>query len=78
MYHSMAKHYRIAQTFIRMLASNKLKEVQVRSIGTDNNPADTFKPLATATFVRHCLAIIGPQDAPGSPCTPNPTTSITM
>ena len=75
--HSMAKHYRIAQAFIRMLASNK--EVKVRSVGTENNPADTFtKPLATAAFVKHRLAIVGPQDAPGSPCTPGPTTSITM
>jgi len=32
----MAKHYRIAQAFIRMLASNK--ELQVRIIGTENNP----------------------------------------
>jgi hypothetical protein len=62
--HSMAKHYRIAQAFIRMLATNK--EIKACSIGTNDNPADTFtKPLLTVPFVRHRLAIMGPQDEPG-------------
>ena len=61
--HAMAKHYRIAQAFIRMLATNK--EVIVKRVGTVDNPADIFtKPLPKPSFQQHRLAIMGPQDDP--------------
>jgi len=61
--HAMAKHYRIAQAFIRMLTNNS--EVKVRRVDTADNPADAFtKPLTRIAFEKHRLAIMGPQDDP--------------
>ena len=61
--HAMAKHYRIAQAFIRMLTSDR--EVEVRRVNSQDNPADTFtKPLPRAAFETHRLAIMGPQTEP--------------
>jgi hypothetical protein len=63
--HAMAKHYRIAQAFIKMLTGTK--EVEVRRVDSAENPSDTFtKPLPQAAFDKHRLAIMGPQEAPGS------------
>ena len=63
--HAMAKHYRIAQAFIRMLTNDK--EVEVRRVDTADNPTDTFtKPLPKSAFEKHRLAIMGPQDEPGT------------
>jgi hypothetical protein len=62
--HAMAKHYRIAQAFIRMLTDSK--EVEVRRVDSADNPTDTFtKALPKAAFEKHRLAIMGPQDDPG-------------
>ena len=62
--HAAAKHYRIAQAFIRMLTAGK--EVKVLRVPTDFNQSDTLtKPLAKVLFQRHRLAIMGPQQPPG-------------
>ena len=63
--HAMAKHYRIAQAFIRMLTQSG--EVLVCRVDSELNPADTLtKPLPRISFERHRLAIMGPQAMPGS------------
>ena len=62
--HAVAKHYRIAQAFIKMLTT--AKEVDVRRVDSKMNPSDTFtKPLPKESFDRHRLAIMGPQENPG-------------
>ena len=59
--HSVAKHYRIAQAFIRQLvASGVVKGSDVRS--GDNSSDIGTKPLLSEPFARHRLAIMGPQD----------------
>jgi hypothetical protein len=61
----MAKHYRIAQAFIRMLTESKM--VNVRRVDTTENPSDTFtKALPKAAFEKHRLAIMGPQCNPSA------------
>ena len=58
--HSVAKHYRIAQAFIRQLvASGVVKGCDVRS-GENCSDIGT-KPLLTEPFVRHRYTIMGPQ-----------------
>ena len=58
--HSVAKHYRIAQAFIRQLvASGVVKGCDVRS-GENCSDFGT-KPLLTEPFVRHRYTIMGPQ-----------------
>lgn len=62
--HSIAKHYRIAQAFIRMVALGDT--VKVLRVHTDLNQSDTLtKPLAKLAFERHRDAIMGPQTPPG-------------
>ena len=60
--HSVAKHYRIAQAFIRQLVcSGVVKGSDVRS---GDNCADIgTKPLLTEAFVRHRHTIMGPQSS---------------
>jgi hypothetical protein len=59
--HSVAKHYRIAQAFIRQLVvSGVVKGSDVRS--GDNSSDIGTKPLLSEPFARHRLAIMGPQD----------------
>ena len=61
--HAMAKHYRIAQAFIRMLTTSR--EIVVLRVNSEDNPADTFtKPLPKGPFIKHRLTIMGPQDPP--------------
>jgi hypothetical protein len=61
--HSAAKHYRIAQAFIRQLvASGVVKGSDVRS-GENSSDIGT-KPLLSEPFARHRLAIMGPQKPP--------------
>ena len=61
--HSAAKHYRIAQAFVRQLVTSGV--VKGRAVGTDNDSSDLgTKPLLTEPFVRHRLKIMGPQQAP--------------
>ena len=58
--HSVAKHYRIAQAFIRQLVSSGVvKGSDVRS--GDNCSDIGTKPLLTESFVRHRHTIMGPQ-----------------
>ena len=61
--HSAAKHYRIAQAYIRQLvASGVVKGSDVRS-GENSSDIGT-KPLLSEPFARHRLAIMGPQKPP--------------
>ena len=61
--HSVAKHYRIAQAFIRQLvASGVVQGCDVKS--GDNSSDIGTKPLLTEPFVRHRHAIMGPQEPP--------------
>jgi hypothetical protein len=61
--HSVAKHYRIAQAFIRQLvADGVVKGSDVKS--GDNSSDIGTKPLLTEPFVRHRLTIMGPQKPP--------------
>jgi hypothetical protein len=63
--HATAKHYRIAQAFIRMLFNTK--EIKGGRVDSEDNPSDTFtKPLPRAAFQRHRLTIMGPQTKPVS------------
>ena len=58
--HSTAKHYRIAQAYIRSMAENKT--VTVERVDTAQNPADFFtKALHFPVFKRHRATIMGPQ-----------------
>jgi hypothetical protein len=58
--HSVAKHYRIAQAFIRQLVAGEVvKGCDVRS-GENCSDIGT-KPLLTEPFVRHRYTIMGPQ-----------------
>ena len=58
--HSGAKHYRLAQGYIRQAQLNRV--INVESEDTDLNAADIFtKALSSAIFIRHQLTIMGPQ-----------------
>ncbi len=62
--HTAAKHYRIAQAYIR----NKGEDgtVLVGPVHTLLNPSDIFtKALHKMLFVRHKDKIMGPQERPG-------------
>ena len=62
--HSVAKHYRIAQAFIRQLvADGVVKGSDVKS--GDNSSDIGTKPLLTEPFIRHRFTIMGPQKPPG-------------
>jgi hypothetical protein len=63
--HALAKHYRIAQGYIKMLEKDGV--IAVDRVDSLENPADTFtKPLAKAAFEKHRLTIMGPQEPPAS------------
>ena len=63
--HSIAKHYRIAQGFIRMVTLGKV--VEVLRVDSELNQSDTLpKPLAKLLFERHRTTIMGPQSPPSS------------
>lgn len=58
--HSSAKHYRIAQAYIRSMGENGT--IKVGRVDTAKNPADLFtKALHAPSFVQHREAIMGPQ-----------------
>jgi hypothetical protein len=62
--HTMAKHYRIAQAYIRSKASSN--EVKLEFISTDDNPADIFtKALPPRKFLQFRDRLMGPQQNPG-------------
>ena len=62
--HAVAKHFRIAQAFIRNLSDRGV--VTVGKVGTENNGSDMFtKALSKEPFFRHRLKTMGPQDCPG-------------
>ena len=62
--HSAAKHYRVAQAYIRQKCDND--EVLLVQIASDDNPADFFtKALDSAPFEKHRFTIMGPQKNPG-------------
>ena len=59
--HSVAKHYRIAQVFIRQLVAGGI--IKATYVESGKNSADIgTKPLLAEAFVRHRLAIMGPQE----------------
>ena len=61
--HAMAKHYRIAQAFIRQVCDDGL--VKAVSVDTRLNPSDLgTKALHSPSFIRHRDAIMGPQEVP--------------
>ena len=61
--HAAAKHYRIAQAFIRQICSDGI--AKALAVDTSNNPSDIgTKALAVLPFQRHRLSIMGPQDMP--------------
>ena len=63
--HAAAKHYRIAQDFIRQLCTDKI--IKASRVDTDLNPSDIgTKALHAPVFVRHRLSIMGPQEPPPS------------
>ena len=61
--HASAKHYRIAQAFIRFL--NGEQEVKTTPVNTADNESDIFtKALPAAAFLRHRATLMGPQECP--------------
>jgi hypothetical protein len=59
--HSTAKHYRIAQAYIRSKVDDDT--IEVGPINTSLNPADLFtKALPATSFFRHRATIMGPQE----------------
>ena len=64
--HSAAKHYRIAQSYIRQKVDNKV--AVCNRVDTDLNPADIYtKALHAPAFQRHQGVIMGPQLPPTPP-----------
>jgi hypothetical protein len=61
--HAAAKHFRISQVFIRNTSDNGV--IRIEKVDTSLNGADIFtKALAKESFIRHRLAIMGPQECP--------------
>jgi hypothetical protein len=61
--HAQAKHYRVAQAYIRQLCDDE--EVLMEKCDTDDNPADFFtKALDRGPFEKHRYFIMGPQKNP--------------
>lgn len=59
--HSKAKHFRVAQAYIRSKFDDRT--IEVVEIDSKDNAADLLtKPLAAEPFARHVLTILGPQD----------------
>ena len=59
--HATAKHYRIAQAYIRYLCTEELS-MKVGKVHTSKNASDIFtKALPQDSFRRHRYAIMGPQ-----------------
>jgi hypothetical protein len=61
--HSTAKHYRIAQAYIRALVADGT--LTVGQVGSLFNGSDVFtKNVVRLLMVRHCLTTMGPQECP--------------
>jgi len=61
--HTAAKHYRIAQAYIRQQVADLV--VKLMQIDTNDNASDIFtKALHSPTFLRHAATIMGPQSPP--------------
>ena len=61
--HTAAKHYRIAQAYIRQLCAEKV--IDVTKVPTTDNPADIFtKALHAPAFKKHRETVMGPQEPP--------------
>jgi hypothetical protein len=61
--HSTAKHYRVAQAYIRSLAQEGILEVG--TVHTSVNGADFLtKANPRDVFSRHCRTVMGPQEPP--------------
>ena len=61
--HSVAKHFRIAQGFIRDMTKQKLI-APTRVASVDNQSDILTKPLRKLLFEKHRLSIMGPQQSP--------------
>ena len=60
-HHTQAKHYRIAQAYIRQLVQDGF--LSAYRLHTDDNWTDMFtNALHASPFVRHRDKIMGPQD----------------
>ncbi len=58
--HTMAKHYRIAQAYIRQMVDYGV--VKLARVGTEENYSDIFtKALHGPAFIKHQFRIMGPQ-----------------
>jgi hypothetical protein len=64
--HASAKHFRISQAYIRNHHDDGV--IVVDKVPTGDNGSDIFTKgsIPRAAFVKCCLAIMGPQDNPGS------------
>jgi hypothetical protein len=57
MYHERTKHIDVRYHFVREIISQK--QVEVKKVGTADNPADMLtKPISVAKF-KHCLGLVG-------------------
>jgi hypothetical protein len=64
--HSAAKHYRIAQSYIRQKVDDKV--AVCNRVDSDLNPSDIYtKALYALLFLRHQGVIMGPQSPPAPP-----------
>ena len=65
MNHASAKHYRIAQAYIR--CNNERKVVETVEVNTHDNGADMFtKSLGRDLFHKHRLKVMGSQMPPSN------------
>ena len=61
--HSVAKHFRLAQGYIRCMTDDKI--VLPTDVDSEDNQADILtKPLTRIPFEKHRLSIMGPQGRP--------------
>ena len=61
--HTIAKHYRIAQAYIRSMVSDGV--VEIAEVDTKENTSDMLtKALHAPLFRYHKAALMGPQTAP--------------
>ena len=61
--HGVAKHFRIAQGFIRDMTKQKVI-APTRVASVDNQSDILTKPLGRLLFEKHRLSIMGPQQPP--------------
>lgn len=62
--HATARHYRVDQAYIKQQCEQE--QVRLEQVPTEENEADFFtKALGKQLFLKHKLAIMGPQEYPG-------------